>query len=100
MIGDVMALARVLALFAKPQHRAICRQALEKTHVADKYRKRLGRLHPRWGDGSLMGFSLRAFPRAGRDDFGDQAYCDAFQTALDALRLWRLEQARRNGSCT
>ncbi|OOY12605.1 hypothetical protein BMG00_01780 [Thioclava marina] len=30
----------------------------DEAHAADLYRKRLGRLHPIWGDGTLMAAAL------------------------------------------
>lgn len=27
---------------------------IARTHAADKFRKRLGKYHPKWGDGTLM----------------------------------------------
>ncbi len=48
---------------APPEGRnAACHELLWRAHVADKYLKRLKKLHPFWGDGSL-----RAAALAGRD---------------------------------
>lgn len=90
-----MALARGIASLPAPDRAFACQAAFERAHVADKYRKRLGRLHPKWGNGSVMGFAMLAYRIRTQDDLSDPAYCDAFACALDALKTWRLSQSRR-----
>ena len=95
MIGDLMALARGISGLPAAKRVSECLRAFDCAHVADKYRKRFGRLHPKWGNGSVMGFALLAYGGHRRHDLSDPAYCAAFEIVLKALRLWRLSQSRR-----
>jgi hypothetical protein len=90
-----MALARGIAEVPAPDRAMACQAAFERAHVADKYRKRFGRLHPKWGNGSVMGFAMLAYKTRKQNDLSDPAYCDAFACALVALKTWRLSQSRR-----
>ena len=94
MIGDVMALARGLSGMPADHQRIACQQAYLRAHCADKFRKRLGRVHPRWGDGSLMAFALLTY-RGKRDQDLDWAFMSALRTVLDQLLQWRQIQAAR-----
>lgn len=55
--SDLVALGQVIgALSGDPiTHWPYVRQYFEWAHAADKYRKRHGRVHRRWGNGSLWG---------------------------------------------
>lgn len=98
MIGDLLALARGIALCTPEGQRAACHEAFDRAHVADKFRKRYGRLHPKWGDGSVMGFALRSFPQLRVFDVGDSDHCYALGVVLACLADWRFSQSRRR--CT
>ena len=63
-----MALARGIASLPAPDRAFACQTAFERAHVADKYRKRFGRLHPTWGNGSVMGFAMLAYRTRTQDD--------------------------------
>lgn len=52
--GDLLIAARALLCVPAPKRAGRMRQWLDESHWADGYRKRLGRAHPRWGNGSLM----------------------------------------------
>lgn len=75
--------------------RIACQQAYLRAHCADKFRKRLGRVHPRWGDGSLMAFALLTYRGKRHYDLGNRAFLSALRTVLDQLLLWRHFQAAR-----
>ena len=95
MIGDLLALARGIALFAPENQRVACHEAFDRAHGADKFRKRCGRLHPHWGDGSVMGYALRTFPQLRDLDVDDSDNCHALGVVLECLTDWRLSQSRR-----
>ena len=95
MIGDVMALARGLSGMPADRQCIACQQAFLRTHCADKFRKRLGRLHPRWGDGSLMAFALLTYRGKRHQDLGNRAFLSALHAVLDQLLQWRQIQAAR-----
>lgn len=87
--GDVVAAA--MALLQVPQgRRAIAFDAmLDRASAADSYRKRFGRRHPEWGDGSLMAVAL---PRVfGPEPFlDDLEYCRCMALVFDRLVGWRI----------
>ena len=95
MIGDLLALARLLARRAPGDWGWFADQALSQAHAADKFRKRYGRLHGRWGDGSLLGWCLLRGEDRARVDFSDQMFCRALAQAIAALAQWRLSRSRR-----
>ncbi|MBK5947400.1 hypothetical protein CCR83_13340 [Rhodobacter veldkampii DSM 11550] len=58
-LGDVTAVARALMLVPGPARIALLDWMLDAAGAADRYRKRLGRVHPHWGNGSLMAVARR-----------------------------------------
>jgi len=52
---DITAAARLLWSLPRGQHRTTMHAMLTRARWADAYRKRLGKRHPFWGDGSLGG---------------------------------------------
>lgn len=87
--GDLDLLARHLAQLTPGQRGARVRALLDAADLADRYRKRLGRVHPQLGDGSLMAAILAGGAPAARTLRCDGAYCRALGTALAALDEWR-----------
>lgn len=53
LVGDIETATAVLAARPENEWRKHAAAMLRTAHSADKYRKRLGRAHPGWGDGSL-----------------------------------------------
>ena len=61
--GDAFDAARALLGCPVPERAACLQRMLAEAAAADAYRKRLGRAHPRWGNGSLMGRArMQALP--------------------------------------
>ncbi|TNF13507.1 MAG: hypothetical protein EP320_08995 [Rhodobacteraceae bacterium] len=56
--GDLLAAARVATLWPEAERHGRLMRLFDEAHTADLYRKRLGRLHPIWGDGTLMAAAL------------------------------------------
>ncbi|RAP39878.1 hypothetical protein BYZ73_18030 [Rhodovulum viride] len=86
--GDAVAAAR--ALYALPQaDRAGAIQAmLLRAEAADAYRKRFGRGHPLWGNGSLMALVQRgALPP--EPSLDEPEYCRCLAQVFAALAAWR-----------
>ena len=54
-IMDLCAAARVLLHIPVPERNNFAYNLVQNAHNADKYRKRLGKRHPSWGDGTLSG---------------------------------------------
>ena len=82
LVGDVLALAAALA---EDEGRAT--RALAEAHAAHRYMRRMGRPHPRWGNGSLM---ARLGPEGGRLGHGyGPAALSALAGAATALAAWK-----------
>ncbi|WP_299559707.1 hypothetical protein [uncultured Sulfitobacter sp.] len=55
---DLHHAARAVQMVPPPARRAFSDGLLMRAHAADKYVKRLRKLHPLWGDGSLRAAAL------------------------------------------
>ncbi|WP_267139209.1 DUF7742 family protein [Anianabacter salinae] len=89
MHGDVVAAARVLKGVPGSLRAALLVRLLRQTEAADRFRRAQGRLHPLWGDGSLMAAALARRPGP-EPHLDDADYCDCLALVFTAL-------ARRGG---
>lgn len=82
-IGDLVYAARAVQDAPAGARHARCRALVWRAHAADKYVKRLRKLHPEWGDGSLRGAVAAGGvvppPLAGMD------LCHALAVVLEVL---------------
>ena len=62
-LGDLHHAARVIQAMPEDARVQTCAELLWQAHVADKYVKRMRKLHPKWGNGSLRAAAL-AWPLA------------------------------------
>ncbi len=69
-ITDLYHAARAVQAVPSTNREQFCRELLWRAHVADKYVKRLRKLHAEWGDGSLRAAAL--------------AQCSIAQKGIDA----------------
>ena len=53
LISDLLAARQYLMGFPESLWPEIISGVIARTHAADKFRKRLGKYHPKWGDGTL-----------------------------------------------
>ncbi|MCO0612009.1 hypothetical protein M8756_01710 [Lutimaribacter sp. EGI FJ00015] len=61
--GDVTTAARALIRHGPDQRGRVLATLLDRTRAADLYRRRFGRAHPQWGDGTLAAAACRGgFP--------------------------------------
>ncbi|MFY0596073.1 MAG: hypothetical protein JXQ85_06560 [Cognatishimia sp.] len=89
LAGDVFALAHRIAAMPLCERRSACDQMLQEADWADKYHKRHGQCHPRWGNGSLMGrVGLDGAP-LGAPKFNDPDFCDTLLLVITRLQEWR-----------
>lgn len=98
MLGDAIAAALVLRAVPDGARAARCAAMLARAHAADLWRKRLGRAHPAWGNGSLMALAMaEGAGRAGGPGMADPAYLAALAVVIDALgaRARAAEDVRR-----
>lgn len=94
--GDVTAAARALLPLPEEVRPAALRGMLARAGAADAYRKRFGRGHPDWGNGSLMAVALRGV--AGPEPFLDAPdYCRCLALVFEELVRWRAQKAANGG---
>lgn len=92
LIGDVQAAALALAALPVAARDAALDRMFARAAAADRFRKRLGRVHPAWGDGTLA-----AAARAGAGGRGaaaeaflcDPRYLDGLLRVLGRLAARR-----------
>lgn len=74
MHGDAVAAARVLLRHPRERRPWVLHRMLAEAALADAWRRRTGRMHPLWGDGSLMAAALRR-PAACEPPLSDPSWC-------------------------
>ena len=90
LIGDVIAVARVIVVLPEEQWSRRVDQLLWRAKVADLYRKRLGKPHPTWGNGGPMA-ATGAEPKAPTEPFlSDLRWLRALSCVLDRLVVAKL----------
>lgn len=88
--GDVTSLARVLLRVPPGRRAALCARVLQEADWADRHVRRLGRVHPLWGDGTLMS-AARKRALADEPELSDPAYCSCLELVFATLARWRAE---------
>ncbi len=83
--SDVSAAARVLLRHPAPDRPVTLAKLITQADAADRYVRRLGKLHPRWGNGTLAATALQMEP-AQEPSFDNADYCGCFEMVLRALR--------------
>lgn len=84
LLGDVVAAARVLLHISPLEHSDAIDRLLSEAHTAHLYAKRLGRPHPLWGNGSLMGRAGK-LPQMREPFLADPAYLLALRSVIDGM---------------
>jgi len=84
MNGDLTSVARHLLTLPSAQRWAACVQLITQADAADRYRKRFGRAHPHWGNGTLMA-AARRVPLPTEPALNDPAYANCLIMVLTAL---------------
>lgn len=87
--GDVTAAARAVRGLPQNHQRRAILSLLVKADAADRFRKRFGRAHPAWGNGSLMAAALGADSGWDEPFLSDPDYLEAMAAVLDAVLDWR-----------
>ncbi len=91
--GDVSNAARALLAVPRPLRPALCRRMIDEAEAADAHVRRTGRLHPFWGNGSLMAAARRR-RLADEPGFDDPDYCECFEMVLRTLIAHKISQKR------
>ncbi|GGG64206.1 hypothetical protein GCM10011415_08420 [Salipiger pallidus] len=83
--GDVSAAACALLLERSGQRWQVARKMVCEADAADRYRRRIGRTHPQWGNGTLRSAALARGTGPERR-LDDPEYIDCLILVLEALR--------------
>jgi hypothetical protein len=92
--GDVSNAARALLSVPQGLREALCIQLIHEAESADVYTRRVGRLHPVWGNGSLMS-AARKRVLADEPTFENAEYCVCFEMVLRQLIEWRINRTHK-----
>lgn len=87
--GDAVAAASALRTRPQDTWDGWLSAYLDRAHAADQFRKRTGRVHHHWGNGSLMSAILCDMPVWPEPRLSDPDYAEALVAALEALIRWR-----------
>lgn len=82
--GDVVAAARALLPLPEAERPAAMARLLAEADAADRYRRRMGRVHRLWGNGSLMAAAM-ARPLPPEPFLADPDYLRCLIVVLEAL---------------
>ncbi|MGB3313811.1 MAG: hypothetical protein WBB85_05325 [Albidovulum sp.] len=85
--GDVVTTARAVRHLCPEARRDEILRLLDRAHAADLFRKRTGKLHPFWGNGSLHGAIGRA--AAAEPFLSDTGYLEAMAAVIETLLDWK-----------
>ncbi|APZ55064.1 hypothetical protein [Salipiger abyssi] len=86
--GDLICAACALLSVPQGQRWRAARDLVARADAADRYRRRIGRAHAEWGNGTLMSAALsQAIAPERRLD--DPDYADCLILVLEALRCHR-----------
>ncbi|MFQ6553316.1 hypothetical protein AAD018_013345 [Aestuariibius insulae] len=92
---DIELAARALLCRAAPERRKAMQALCERAHIADLWRRRTGRAHSVWGDGTLAAAAM-AHPLAPKRLRYDPVWTEVLGQALAGLDDWRQDPARRS----
>lgn len=84
MHGDVAAAGCALLRVAPEARPGLMSRMLSEAEAADQYRQKTGRVHPLWGNGSLMAVAM-ARPRAREPFLDNPDYCACMALVFDVL---------------
>lgn len=83
-LTDLNIAARTLLALAPDQRAGAIARLLICAHIADKYRKKTGRAHALYGNGTL-GAACQSHPKRRMPDRCDPAYLECFRIVIHAL---------------
>ncbi|WGW02523.1 DUF7742 family protein [Tropicibacter oceani] len=83
--GDVSAAARALLAVPASARGGLARRLVLQADAADRYRRRLGKAHPFWGNGTLMAAALGRGAARDEPRLDDPDYAECFIAVLNAL---------------
>lgn len=90
LIGDVIAVARVLFVLPDGDWTPCVDRLIWQAKIADRYRRRLGRPHPAWGNGSLLAAASLEVRAEDEPFLSDLRWLRALSCVLDRLCVAKL----------
>ncbi len=84
LLGDIVALARVLLVVPQGDRRELAQRTIAEAHIAHRIFKRFKRPHVHWGNGSLMA-RANALPQEREPFSSDPDYLSALREVIGAL---------------
>lgn len=91
--GDVSCAARAMMRVPAAKRARFSTELIARAHAADLHVRRTARLHPRWGNGSLMA-AARKHPMMPEPGFDDPEYCACFSQLMQALIRFHANRTR------
>ncbi|MDA7963426.1 hypothetical protein [Ruegeria sp.] len=91
--GDISAAARALLAAPRADRDRLCARMIAEAELADHHTRQTGRVHPLYGNGSLMA-AARGRPLADEPNFDDTRYCQCFETVLRHLIRFQTNRTR------
>lgn len=92
--ADLVLAARLLWLLPEEGRRPQLAAILCLADAADRYRKRLGKTHAFWGDGSVAGYIGARYTLPPEPSLVAEGYLEAKLAALHGFLEWRRVQKR------
>ncbi len=86
---DLIHAARALMPVSPVLRAAVCDALISEAHMADRYRKKMRRAHPRLGPGTLSG-AAQARRMAAEPHHGDRLFATCAALVYARLHRWRL----------
>ena len=83
-LSDLNMAARTLLAVPQRGRRKLVQSLIHNAHVADKYRKKTGRAHPQYGDGSLCAV-CQPMTKVAMPDRCDPRYLDSLGIVIEGL---------------
>ena len=83
--SDLAAVAGALYLVDASARPTLCHELFHQADIADRYTRRLGKTHPKWGRGTLLEAACQ-HPLIVDPGFVDPEYCACFSLALKQLQ--------------
>lgn len=90
--GDLGCAARAVFAVPEDQRERFCRQLIAEAEAADQFFRQFGKIHPRWGNGSLMA-AARAHPMVAEPTFDNTDYAECFGLVLKTLCAVRKKES-------
>ncbi len=81
---DLTVVARMLKALPEAGRAGAMQRLISEAEAADRYRKRVGRAHPRWGNGSLEA-AARGHALAPEQSFSDTDYLACMAVVLGTV---------------